>query len=224
MPDDTPPAFSRTLSEHDSKALVRAAGIATAPEALAGDADAAVAAAREIGFPVVVKLCGDGIAHKTERGLVRLGLADEAAVHAAATDLLAAARPEDGAVSLLVARMIRGNRELIAGCLDDPTFGRCVMLGIGGIFAEALADVAFRLVPLAERDAHEMIDDLRTQALLGPFRGEPAVDRAALAATLLALGRLAESSPEIVSVDLNPLIISEGRPLAVDALVEVRGR
>ena len=222
MVSATEPSPTRTLSEHESKARVRAAGVVTAPEALVPDGEGAVQAAHEIGFPVVLKLCGDAIAHKTERGLVRLGLTDDVAVRAAAAELLAAARPEDGVVNLLVARMVRGNRELIAGCLEDPTFGRCVMLGIGGIFAEALADVAFRLVPLSERDAYELIDDLRTQKLLGAFRGEPAIDRAAVAATLLALSRLFETSPEIVSIDLNPLLITDGKPIAVDALIEVR--
>ena len=95
------------------------------------------------------------------------------------------------------------------------------MLGIGGILAEAVADVAFRLVPLARVDAEEMIDDLRMQALLGPFRGEPAVDRDTLVDVLLGLSALAESDPAIVSVDVNPLIVVDGRPIAVDALVEV---
>ena len=165
-------------------------------ERTAADADAAVAAADAIGYPVVLKLCGDTIAHKTERGLVRLGLRDAAAVRDAA-DAAARARPrpDDGAVELLVAPMVRGNRELIAGLVRDPQFGPCVMLGVGGVLAEALGDVAFRLVPLTDLDADELIDDLATQKLLGPFRGEPAVDRAALRATLLGLSRLADRAP-----------------------------
>ena len=102
-----------------------------------------------IGYPVVVKLCGDAIAHKTERGLVRLGLARRATrCAAAAAELLAAATPDDGEVELLVAPMVKGNRELIAGLDRDPQFGVTVMLGVGGVLAEAVADVAFRLVPL----------------------------------------------------------------------------
>ena len=105
-------------------------------------------AAADIGFPVVVKLNGDAIAHKTERGLVKLRLADAAAVQAAATELLAAATPDDGEVSVLVAPMIAGNRELIAGIVRDPQFGANVMLGVGGVLAEAVADVVFRPVPI----------------------------------------------------------------------------
>src|SRR5262245_26123166 len=132
---------THTLSEHASKALVAGYGVPLPREGVAADGPSAERIAREIGFPVVLKLCGDAIAHKTERNLVRLGLGDPAAVHAAATDLLALARPEDGPVELLVAEQVAGRRELIAGLVRDPQFGPCVVLGVGGIFTEALADV-----------------------------------------------------------------------------------
>jgi acetyl-CoA synthetase (ADP-forming) len=210
-----------TLSEADSKRLLATHGVAFPDERQVTSADDAVAAAAEIGHPVVLKLGGDAIAHKTERGLVRLGLGDDAAVRDAAVALLAAARPEDGEVHLLVAPMLRGNRELIAGLHHDPQFGMTVMLGVGGILAEAVADVTFRLVPISPVDAGEMIDDLATQKLLGAFRGEPAVDRAALVDVLLGLSAAAAADSSIVSADLNPLIVVDGRPIAVDALVEV---
>jgi len=210
-----------TRSEADSKALLAAHGVAFPPEHEVATAEDAVAAAADLGFPVVVKLGGDRIAHKTERGLVRLSLGDADAVRQAAEDLLGAARPEDGEVHLLVAPMLKGNRELIAGLHRDEQFGMTVMLGVGGILAEAVADVAFRLVPISPVEAAEMIDDLATQALFGPFRGEPAVDRSALAEVLLGLSRAAEADPTIVAADLNPLLVVDGRPLAVDALVEV---
>jgi acetyl-CoA synthetase (ADP-forming) len=213
-------AFS-TLSEADSKALVAAHGIPVPREHLASTAPDAARAADELGYPVVVKLCGDAIAHKTERGLVRLGITSAADVEAAASELLAAARPEDGDVQVLVAPMLRGTRELIAGLNRDPQFGMTVMLGIGGILAESIADVTFRLVPIDRVDAGEMIDDLAAQTLLGPFRGEPAVDRERVMDVLVGLSRAAEADPSIVSVDLNPLIVVDGVPIAVDALVEV---
>jgi acetyl-CoA synthetase (ADP-forming) len=211
----------RTLSEFESKRRLAAAGIAVAPERLCADAAAAERAARELGFPVAAKLCGDTIAHKTERGLVRLGLRDPAGARAAATELLAAARPEDGTVGVLVARMVAGKRELIAGCTTDPTFGRCVMLGVGGIFAEILADVVFRLVPVTRIDAHEMLDDLEHRAWLDAFRGEPAVDRERLVDVVVGLSALAERDRSIRSIDVNPLIIADGQPIAVDALIEL---
>ena len=208
-----------TLSEADSRTLVAEAGVTVSRWATADDADDTVVAAEEMGFPVVVKLCGEAIAHKTERGLVRLSLTSADDVRAAATDLLGAATESDGAVELLVSTMVKGDRELIAGLMRDPQFGPCVMLGVGGVLAEAVADVAFRLAPLERLDAHEMIDDLGSQTLLGPFRGQPAVDRDVLADTLCALSDLA-GDPSIASIDLNPLIVVEGQPIAVDALVE----
>lgn len=185
-------------------------------------AELAALAATEIGFPVVAKLCGDAIAHKTERGLVRLKLGSAQAVNDAAVDLLAAARPEDGPVSVLVAPMVQGNRELIAGIMRDPQFGASVMLGIGGILAEAIADVVFRPAPLDRVTAHEMIADLATQRLLGEFRGEAAVDREKLVDVLVGLGKLASERSDIASIDINPLIVrADGVPIAVDALVEI---
>ena len=143
-------------------------------------------------------------------------------MRAAAADLLALARPDDGAVEVLVAPMVRGNRELIAGLVADPQFGPCVMLGVGGVLAEAVGDVVFRLAPITDRDAQDMIDGLATQRILGPFRGEPAVDRDALSRVLVGLSRVSEAEPNIVAVDVNPLLVADGIPIAVDALVELR--
>ncbi len=212
-----------TLSEDESKRRLAAAGVPVPDERVVASPAEAVAAATAIGFPVVAKLCGDGIAHKTERGLVRLGLADADAVEAAATELLAAARPEDGDVGVLVAPMVHGARELIAGLHRDPQFGLTVMLGLGGILAEAVGRVAFRMVPLDRVDADELLDDLALPALLGPVRGEAPVDRAAVADLVLALAAFGEAEAGVASVDLNPVLITpDGRPVAVDALVEVQ--
>jgi succinyl-CoA synthetase beta subunit len=212
----------RTLSEAASKQRLADYGVAFAPERMADDPSAAVEAADAIGYPVVAKLCGDAIAHKTERGLVKLNLRDGAAVEQAAAELLAAATPADGPVSVLVAPMLRATRELIAGLSHDPQFGMTVVLGIGGVLAEAVEDVAIRLVPIDREDAFEMIGDLRTAKLLGPFRGEPAVDRDRLADLLLGLSAAAVADPAILSADCNPVMIVDGRPVAVDALVELR--
>jgi acetyl-CoA synthetase (ADP-forming) len=214
---------TRTLSEHESKRVLAGAGVPVLDERIVETPDDAVGAARELGSDasVVVKLCGEGVAHKTERGLVRLGLRNDD-VRVAAQELLDAATPDDGTVGVLVAPMVRGSRELIAGVVRDPQFGPCVMVGIGGVLTEALADVAFRLVPVERVDAQEMLDELGTQALFGPVRGEPPVDRNAVVDVVLALSRLAAAEPQIVSVDVNPLVVVDGRPVAVDALVEVR--
>ena len=210
---------TRTLSEARSRQIVADAGIPVSDWATVGDPDAAVDVARSVGLPAVIKLCGDAIAHKTERGLVRLSLTSEDEVRKAATELLAAARPEDGPVELLVSTMVRGARELIAGMVRNPQFGPCVMLWVGGVLAEAVADAAFRLAPSDRLDAHDLINDLGAQALLGEFRGEPAVDRPAPADILCVLGDLA-TDPDVASVDLNPLILVDGQAVPVDALVE----
>jgi acetyltransferase len=213
---------SRTLSEHASKELIRGYGVPVSREELASDAAGAAAAAQRIAFPVVVKLCGDAIAHKTERDLVRLGLASAEAVRAAASELLAKARPEDGAVQLLVAEMVRGKRELIAGLVRDPQFGPCVLLGLGGIAAEALSDVVFAAAPLTRAEAKGLVTKLRSAALYTkPWRGEPALDLEALADVLVGLGKLGAERADIASVDLNPVLIANGKPVAVDALVEL---
>lgn len=211
-----------TLSERASKALLAEFGVPVAGEQFVTNPADARAAADALGYPVVAKLNGDAIAHKTERGLVKLRLGDPSAVEQATTELLDAARPEDGDVDVLIAPMIQGNRELIAGVIRDPQFGPTVMLGVGGILAEAVADVVFRPAPLDEVTAGEMIADLSTQKLLGEFRGEAAVDRSQLIDVLVGLGRLASERPDIASVDINPLIVERsGQVVAVDGLVEI---
>ena len=216
---------SRTLSESDSKELLSAYGVPFAPERKVSTADNAVAAADEIGYPVVAKLGGDSIAHKTERGLVRLRLASAEAVHAAASELLNAARPEDGEVHVLVAPMVSGSRELIAGLLVDQQFGPTVMLGVGGIMAEVLKDVAFRPAPITEEMARSMLSSLRTQGLLEEFRGEAAVNADEVVKCLVGLSQVAMDRTDIVSVDINPLIVKpDGHVVAVDALVELGER
>ena len=215
--------MSLTLSEHESKELLRSAGISVPEDPLVESADAAVRAADRLGFPVALKLCGRKIAHKTERGLVRLGLADAQAVRSAAESLLAARRADDGDARLLVCKMVAGRREVIAGMVRDPQFGPCVMLGLGGIFAEAVGDVAFAVAPLAKGDAEDLIDALQYKNILGAFRGEPAVDRRKLATVLEALGRLGAERPDIRSIDVNPLILAGDTPVVIDALVELEG-
>lgn len=212
----------QTLSEHESKLLLAEYGLPAGREELTLSADEAAAAAERIGFPVVVKLCGRAIAHKSERDLVRLGLGDAAAVRSAATDLLSRARPEDGGVGVLVGEMISAKRELIAGMVRDPQFGPCVVIGLGGILTEALKDVAFAAAPLTHSDARALIGRLGASHLVTePFRGEPAGDLDAIAEVLVGLGRLGAERDEIQSVDVNPLLLRDGKPVAVDALVEL---
>lgn len=219
-------AMSHTLSEAESKEVLAAHGIRFAPEVLVEDPESGVAAAEAFGYPVAVKLCGENITHKTERGLVRLSLGSEHEVRTAVGELLASAVPGDLTAGVLVAPMIRGNREFIAGVATDPQFGPMVMFGVGGVLAEAFADVSVRLAPITELDAAEMIEELRSQVLLGEFRGEPEVDRGALIGLLMSLSAAATATgvTRLVSADLNPLIICDGIPVPVDALVELEAQ
>lgn len=213
--DSTPSA----LSEFDAKRLLADHGVPVSREVVVATPDAAADAATEIGFPVVVKLCGAEIMHKTELGGVRLNLADAEAVRHAAGDLLEAG---PAGAELLVAEQVRGNRELIVGVTEDPQFGPTLMLGLGGIFTEVLADVTFRLLPADDADIASMGDDLVTAAMLGPFRGEPPVDRTALVAALQGVAACALADDAITSIDVNPMIVRDGKPVAVDALVVLR--
>jgi len=205
-----------------SKQLLAPFGFPFTSEAIVDTSVEAGDAADAMGYPVVVKLNGSNIAHKTERGLVRLQLGDRAAVEQAALQLLALATVSDGKVQLLVARMIKGSRELIVGMVNDPVFGNTAMLGIGGIFAEVFQDVVFAPLPIDKSRALEMIDALKYKSMLQEFRGESAVNEGALADALVAMSAACDTHSEIVSIDINPLIVQrDGSLVAVDALVEV---
>jgi len=212
----------QTLSEAMSKQLLAPFGFPFTSEAIVDTSVEAGDAADAMGYPVVVKLNGSNIAHKTERGLVRLQLADRNAVEQAALQLLALATVSDGKVQLLVARMINGSRELIVGMVNDPVFGNTAMLGIGGIFAEVIQDVVFAPLPIDKSRALEMIDALKYKSMLQEFRGEKAVNVGALSDALVAMSAACDTHKEIVSIDINPLIVQrDGSLVAVDALVEV---
>lgn len=214
--------MANTLSEVESKRLLSAYGAPFADERQVSSPDQAAEAGAALSYPVVAKLCGDGIAHKTERGLVRLGLNDEASLREATSELLAAARPEDGDVTVLIAPQIRGDRELIVGLHRDDQLGMTVMVGIGGVLAEIVADVSFRVTPIKPIDAEEMLDELAAKAIFGSFRGQAEIDRSALIKVLCGLSDCAQSVPGLVSAELNPLIVTQaGDLVAVDALVEM---
>jgi succinyl-CoA synthetase beta subunit len=213
--------MAHTLSEHESKQLLAEVGIPIPEERLVRSADEAVSAANALGFPVAMKLCGRGIAHKTERNLVRLGVANAEQAQHQSADLLAERGPLEADAGVLVQAMVSGRRELIAGLLRDPQFGPCVMLGLGGVFAELVGDVAFAIAPLAPHDAEDLIQALRYRKILEEFRGEPEADLAKLSQILEALGRIGEARDDVLSIDINPLILSGSQPVVVDALVEL---
>jgi len=209
----------QALSEYESKQRLARYDIPIVSEELVTSVDDALGAAHRIGYPVVLKACGAGLAHKTELGVVELDIDDDSAVKDAYARIVQRA-PKD-IEGVLVQEMVRGKRELICGLIRDAQFGPCVMLGVGGIFVEAVRDIVFRVAPIEPRDAFEMMDQLKGRALLGEFRGEKAVDRGVLAQVLIGLSRMGVGEPEVWSVDINPLVVRDGKPVAVDALVVV---
>lgn len=211
-----------TLSEFASKEILARHGLPILQERVVASSSEVSGVLAQMSLPVVAKLCGPSIAHKTERGLVKLNLQTIDDVCKAVDNLLSAAVPADGQVEVLIAPMVKSSREFIAGVVRDAQFGSNVMLGVGGVLAEAIADVVFRPVPLSVHDAHEMVSELRSQKLLGEFRGEPAVSVDALVSVLMALSRVSVDRSDIASIDLNPLLVTgTGEVVAVDALVEI---
>lgn len=210
------------LSEYESKQLLAKYGIPITVERLAKTADDATAAAAEIGYPVVLKACGPEITHKTERELVVVGVSNSEELRFAFDKINAnlGDTPSDG---VLVQQMISGERELVIGLIRDPQFGPCVMFGLGGIFTEILKDTSFRVAPITEEDALQMMDDIRAKDILGPVRRMAPADKPQLAKALVGLGQIGIEQDDVAEIDVNPLIIAQdGSPVAVDALVVLK--
>jgi acyl-CoA synthetase (NDP forming) len=230
LPAPVLPAFELphvAPSEAEAKRLLNAAGIASAPEAVVNSADAAVAAARTIGFPVVQKIVSPDILHKSEIGGVLLNVGDEAGVRAGYELLLERARaaaPAARIEGVLVARQLSGGVECILGIHRDPVFGPVAMFGIGGIFVEIMRDVVFQRCPFGEDVALKMIHSIRGLPLLTGARGRAPADIAALATMLARLSAFAAAAgPRLAAIDLNPVIVMpQGQgAYAVDAVIEI---
>jgi acetyl-CoA synthetase (ADP-forming) len=209
----------KTLSEYESRLVIESAGVEVVPAALAKTKKEALQVADKLGYPLVMKGCSAQLAHKTEAGMVALNINNTEEVAQVFDELTSKAKNIDG---VLIEKMVRGSREFVIGLSRDPSFGPCVMFGLGGIFTEALKDVTFRVAPLSKEDALEMIDEIKTKKLLGEFRGSPAVDREALAKALIGVGDLGMKYDAIAEIDINPLIICGDKPVAVDALVVLK--
>jgi acyl-CoA synthetase (NDP forming) len=206
-----------TLSEYDSKRILEAYGIPTTRETLVTNPADAEAAAAQIGYPVVLKVCSAAVAHKTEQGLIELGITDSAALKQAFGRLAPKAEQVGG--QILVQEMVAGSRELVVGLIRDRQLGPCVMFGLGGIFTEVLQDVCFRVAPLSAYDALDMTREIKSRKILEGIRGMQPVDMDELGRCLTGLGRIGLEHPAIREIDVNPLIVRDGRPVAVDALV-----
>jgi len=181
-------------------------------ERTASSADDAVAAAGELGYPVVVKTAAAG-AHKTESGGIALDLGDEESVRAA-VDRIGA--------PVIVQPMVGGGAELLAGVVQDPVFGPLVAFGPGGVYAELIGEAGFRIAPLTDVDADELVTSGKAGRLVAGFRGAPTASTAALTDLLHRLARLGEDFPAVAELDLNPVLALPDRCIAVDARVRLR--
>jgi acyl-CoA synthetase (NDP forming) len=211
------------LSEREAKEVLAAYGIPVTGEQLVQDRDAAVGAAGRLGYPVVLKVESPDIAHKTEAGVVRLALADAAAVGTAYDEIIAAAgrvKPKPVVRGVLVQPMIPGGIELVVGARLDPQFGPLVVVGMGGILVELLRDTAVDLAPVNAVQAHRMLRSLKGYKLLTGFRGSAAVDIDRVAEIIVKVSELAaDCAASIGEIDVNPVICSPGGAIAVDALI-----
>jgi acetyl coenzyme A synthetase (ADP forming)-like protein len=200
------------LGPAETRELLLAYGVPLVEERVAATPEEAAAAARELGFPVVVKTAVAG-AHKTELGGIALDLGDEAAVRAAAERI-------GGPV--VVQPMVRAGAELLAGVVQDPVFGPLVAFGPGGVLAELIGEAAFRIAPLTDADAEELVSSGKAGRLVAGFRGAPAADVSALVDLVLRLALLGEELPAVAELDLNPVLALPDRCVAVDARVRVQ--
>tara|TARA_Y100001960_G_scaffold331149_1_gene427245 strand:- start:1398 stop:2111 length:714 start_codon:yes stop_codon:yes gene_type:complete len=208
----------RTLSEFDSKRVLAAYGLPISREILVSSQSEVKNAAKKIKYPVVLKACSADEAHKTEKGLIAVNLASQAAL-VQAFKILKKRAGKSYMGDYLVQEMVSGSREVMIGMHRDPLFGPAVMFGLGGIFTEILQDVTFRIAPLRKKDARDMLRSIRGTKILEKVRGMPAVDRDILCHALMAVGQIALDHPYIEEIDINPLIIRGTRPIAVDALI-----
>ncbi|NPU84065.1 MAG: acetate--CoA ligase family protein [Syntrophaceae bacterium] len=207
----------KVLSEYESKRVLEACGIPVTREVLVGEEKEVPRAAAEIGYPLVMKGCSAEVAHKTEKGLIRVDVRTNAEALAAFREIKQGLEGHKGGV--LIQEMVKGRRELVMGLTRDGQFGPCVMFGLGGIFTEILKDIVFRRAPLSVEDAMAMMREIRAHAILDAVRGMAAADRDRLADMLIRLGRIGLDFGSVQEIDLNPVILSGKDPVVVDALI-----
>ncbi len=210
------------LTEIESKEIIRGLGIPTTEIKLATTKEQAVALAKDIGLPVVLKIVSTDIVHKSDVGGVKVGLASAEAVSKAYDEIMASVKagaPTATVSGIAVQNMAKPGTEVIIGMTKDPQFGPVLMFGLGGIMVEVLKDVAFRIVPLTRRDAHQMIHEIKGYPLLDGYRGQEPANVAALEDILLKLSDFVDQHAEIKEVDLNPIFATANGAVAVDARI-----
>ena len=216
-------AENRTLlSEVEAKAALGDSGVPVTATTLAQTREEAAAQAEAMGYPVALKVVSPNVAHKSDVGGVVLGLESHDEVAEGYDEIIhsvQAAQPSAVIEGVSVQEMASPGVEVIVGMTTDPQFGPVMMFGLGGIMVEVLGDVAFRLAPLGEGDARDMIDEIQGRQVLDGVRGQPPVDIAAIEAMLDRVSEFAAAHPEVAELDLNPVIASPEGAIAVDARI-----
>jgi acyl-CoA synthetase (NDP forming) len=208
---------AENLNEYESKRFLATYGIPITREAIARSEEEVAAKASKIGYPVVLKGSDEAFLHKADLNLIALSLKDEKSVRRAYHQLVS--RSKTKLKEVLVQEMIEEQRELMVSLYRDPQFGPCVMFGLGGIFTEIVEDIVFRVAPLTRKDAMEMLAEIKGEKILESFRGNPPIDRDKMTDILLALSQIGKEQPAIREIDVNPIKLVNGKPVAVDALV-----
>ncbi len=211
-----------SLTEVESKQILKEAGIDSTKIKLAQTRDEAISLSKEIGFPVALKIVSPDVLHKTDAGGVKLGLDDEEAVGKAFDEIVSAIKKNEPSAKIhgvSVQNMARPGVEVIIGMSKDPQFGPVLMFGLGGILVEVLKDVSFRIVPLNKRDAREMIKEIKGYPILEGYRGQEPANVAVLEDYLLKVSDFVDGRPEIKELDINPIFAYSDGAVAVDARV-----
>lgn len=211
------------LTEAQAKRILISRGIPTTVFFEASNEDEAVQLAEEIGYPVVLKLLSDKIIHKSDVGGVAIDIQDSKAVKRTSQLILERAWPIDPSAKIIVQEMVKPGIELILGMTTDAQFGPVLLLGIGGIYVEVYKDVSFGLIPIKKSDTSRMIKSLKGYSLLEGIRGKPRTNIEAIQSIMMQVSELIVEVPEILELDLNPIIVNEHRAIVVDARMVVTG-
>ncbi|HAG11294.1 MAG TPA: acetyl-CoA synthetase [Desulfotomaculum sp.] len=206
----------KLLFEDEVKRLLAINGVAVTPCEVAHNEDQAVQLAEKFGYPAVLKIHSIAYTHKSDCGGVKLNLPDGNSVRAAFREIRAAVADQEPEISVTVQPMASAGTEVIIGVTTDNHFGKVIMFGLGGVFAEIFEDVTFRLIPITRKDAFDMLGSVKGNILLEGYRGNPPADRETLVDVLLKVSKLIEKNAEIKELDLNPVVVYENGLLVLD--------
>ncbi len=209
------------LTYEESREVMKKANIPLNKMAVAKNIDECKEKAKEIGYPVVLKIISEDVIHKSDAGGVKVGISAEEQLVESYDDMMESIKqnyPEAEIEGVSIEEMVSGV-EIIIGQTTDPQFGKMIAFGIGGVFVEVYKDVSFRLIPITKEDVEEMVDEITGKKILHGFRGQPAIDMNELTELMLNISGLVENNPIIKEIDLNPLMVTEKGIKAIDARI-----